>query len=359
MNKALSKENTAMKEQTLRVGLIGSGGIGRHYVNMFKKAGGAAVVAAADVSEKALAEVAKLDPAIVRYTDYRRMLKAGALDAVAVCTPNKLHLAPTLTALNAGLPTIVEKPMAMNASDARRMCAAAKRAGKLLMIGFQWRFHPMAQWVRRAVDQGDFGRILYVRCQALRRRGIPSWGMFGRKEIQGGGPMIDIGVHILEMAHYVMGRPQPISAEGACYTYLGNRKPAALGPWGAWDHKTYTVEDLAVGMLRFRGGASLVIESSFAAHIEKDVWNVTVMGEKGGAQFEPPMLFRDENGVMVNVVPSHLGDTDAFLKKVRHFIACVKNGETCEAPGEDGLAVQKMLDAVYRSAETGRRATIR
>jgi predicted dehydrogenase len=355
---SVAERGRIMSDQKLRVGLIGSGGIGRHYINMFKKAGTASIVAASDVSESALAEVEKMDTSIVRFTDYKKMLKTQALDAVAVCTPNKLHLHPTVDALKAGLPVIVEKPMAMNAGDAQKMCDAAKKSGKLLMIGFQWRFHPMAQLVRRSVDDGSMGKILYVRCQALRRRGIPSWGVFGRKDIQGGGPMIDIGVHILEMAHYMMGKPKPVSANGSCYTYLGNRKPAAVAPWGDWDHKTYTVEDLAIGMLRFENGATLVIESSFAAHIEKDVWNVTVMGEKGGAQFDPPTLFRDEAGHMMNVTPTHLGETDGFIKKVRHFVDCVKTGCACEAPGEDGVAVQQMLDAIYKSSDTGKVATI-
>ena len=345
--------------QDLRIGLIGSGGIGRHYINMFKKAGKAAVVAASDVSTGALAEVEKMDHTIVRFTDYRKMLKEQKLDAVAVCTPNKLHLQPTLDALKAGLPVIVEKPMAMNAADAQKMCNAAKKAGKLLMIGFQWRFHPMAQLVRRSLDSGEMGKILYVRCQALRRRGIPSWGVFGRKDIQGGGPMIDIGVHILEMAHYMMGKPEPVSADGSCYTYIGNQAPEALAPWGAWDHKTYTVEDLAVGMLRFKNGATLVIESSFAAHIEKDVFNVTVMGEKGGATFDPPMLFKDGLGHMLNITPTHLGETDGFIKKIKHFIDCIQTGCPCEAPGEDGVAVQKMLDGIYKSAENSKVAAIR
>jgi predicted dehydrogenase len=343
----------------LHIGLIGAGGIGRHYINMFKKAGGARVTAAADVAEKALAETRKMDDAIRTFKDYRAMLRQAELDAVAVCTPNKLHLRPTLAALRAGLPVIVEKPMAMNAAEAARMCAAAKKARKLLMIGFQWRFHPVARMIRQAVDSGQLGKILYVRCQALRRRGIPSWGVFGRKELQGGGPMIDIGVHILEMAHYMMGAPAPASADGSCYTYLGNRKPAALAPWGPWDWKTYTVEDLAVGLLRFANGATLVIESSFAAHIEKDVWNVALMGDKGGAVFDPPMLFRDEGGYMLNVAPAFAGNEDPFLAKIQHFIACLRDGATCVAPGEDGWMVQKMLDGVYRSAATGKVAAIR
>jgi predicted dehydrogenase len=347
------------RKDGLNIGIIGAGGIGRHYVNMFRKVPGTRVIAAADVSKKALAETAKMDSAIRCLSDYRELLKIREVDAVVVCTPNKLHVEPTVSALASGRPVLVEKPMAMNAAEAARMCKAAQKARRLLMIAFQWRFSPAAQMIRKALDAGKLGRILYVRCQALRRRGIPSWGVFGQKHMQGGGPMIDIGVHNLEMAHYMIGRPAPVSAVGSCYTYIGNRKPEALAPWGGWDYKTYTVEDLAVGMLKFRNGATLVIESSFAAHIEKDVWNVTVMGEKGGATFDPPALHLDDAGYMFNCTPSHVGNWDGFQRKVEHFVDCVRKGVKCDAPGEDGLVVQKMLDAIYQSAEKGKPVAIR
>lgn len=343
----------------LKVGIVGGGGIGRHYMGLFKKVSGARAVAVSDVSDDALAKCKELDAGVACFRDYREMIRHGGLDAIAVCTPNKLHKQPTLDALAAGLPVIVEKPMAMNAREAEEMCRAAEKAKKLLMIGFQWRFHPTAQMIRKAVDAGEFGRILYVRCQALRRRGIPSWGVFGNKELQGGGPMIDIGVHILEMAHYMMGRPKPVAATGSCYTYLGNKPCNAMTHWGPWDHKTYTVEDLAVGMLKFADGATLVIESSFAAHIEKDVWQVAVMGEKRGAQFDPPMLFCDDLGYMFNLTPAFTGTPNTFEFKLQHFVNCVTKNEKCDAPGTDGLMVQKMLDGIYRSAETGKQTMIR
>lgn len=347
------------KSGTIGIGIIGAGGIGRHYINIFKKVKGARVVAAADVNAEALDAAKKLEPSMSCFSHYRDLLKLKEVDAVAVCTPNKLHYQPTLDALAGGRPVIVEKPMAMHARDAAAMCAAARKARRLLMIGFQWRFTPAAQFMRQAIQRGDLGKILYVRCQALRRRGIPSWGVFGRKDIQGGGPMIDIGVHILEMAHYVMGRPKPIAADGSCYTYLGDKKPAAKCAWGAWDHKTYTVEDLAVGFLRFETGASLVIESSFAAHIEKDVWNVQIMGEKGGALLDPPTIFKDDLGYMFNSTPAYLGDGDSFQYKLQHFIDCIASGVACDAPGEDGLVVQKMLDSIYASSTAGKSVPIR
>ena len=340
--------------KTIRIGFIGTGGIARCQAESLKKVPGAEVVAAADMSERALDHFkTQFNPPHV-FKDWRQLLALPGLDAISVCTPNKLHCAPAIAALKAGKHVLVEKPMAMNAREAKDMVAAAKKARRLLQIGFQWRFTPAAQFLRKRVAGGSFGDILYVRCQALRRRGIPSWGVFGRKDLQGGGPMIDIGVHILEMAHFIMGAPKPISASAACYTYLGDKKPDALCSWGKWDHKTYTVEDLAVGFVRFAGGGSLVIESSFAAHIEKDAFTLQIMGTKGGATSDPLQVFTDDKGYMMTAAPAFVGAGDCFEYKMRHFVECVRDDRKCEAPGEDGLAVQQMLDAIYRSADDRR-----
>lgn len=200
--------------------------------------------------------------------------------------------------------------------------------------------------------------MLYVRAQAMRRRGIPSWGVFGQKEKQGGGPMIDIGVHILETAHSMIGSPKPVSALGMTYTYLGNKKPEALPPWGEWDWKTYNVEDLAVGMIKFETGTTLLIESSFAAHIEKDIWNITLMGEKAGANWESSELFTDVNGYMVNSKPSFIGTWDNFSYKMKHWVEVCRDARENECPAEHGLMVQKMLDAIYASSAAGKEVKI-
>ncbi len=343
----------------LRIGFVGVGGIARYQIGLFQKIPGVEVVAAADVSADALAKVKEQFSIGHVTTDWRELVRMKNVDAVSVCTPNKLHAAPTIAALKAGKHVLVEKPMAMNAKEAAAMVAAGRKARRLLQIGFQWRFTPAGQLLMKQRAAGKFGKILYVRCQALRRRGIPNWGVFGQKSLQGGGPMIDIGVHILEVAHAVMGSPRPVTARGSCYTYLGNRKSEALCAWDNWDHKTYTVEDLAVGFLKFADGASLVIESSFAAHIEKDVFTFQIMGTKGGATMDPLKLFGDDSGYMLTSEPAFAGTWDAFDRKLRHFVDCVRDGKRCEAPGEDGLAVQQMLDAIYRSAELDREVVIR
>jgi len=199
---------------------------------------------------------------------------------------------------------------------------------------------------------------MYVKVQALRRRGIPNWGVFGRKDLQGGGPMIDIGVHALEMAHYVMGSPEPVLASGNTWTYMGNKPSEVKSMWPNWDYKTYTVEDLAVGMIRMKNGAMINIESSFAGHIKEDIFNFTIVGEKAGATWEPFQLYHDEAGVMLNSTPAFLPREDVFPQKMRHFVDVVLYDKKCEAPAEHGLMVQKMLDGVYQSAEAGREVKI-
>jgi len=340
------------------VGFIGGGGIGRTHMRYLAQMDDVELIAVADISEKALDQCREEFGFEHCFTDYRELLEIEEIDAVSVCTPNALHHQPTIDALRAGMDVMVEKPMAMNAKEASEMVETAKKTGRLLVIGFQHRFRSNAQMLRRSIDKGVFGRVLYARCQALRRRGIPNWGVFGRKELQGGGPMIDIGVHIVEVAHYLMGAPKPVAAFGSTYTYLGDRKSNVASSRPNWDYKTYTVEDLAVGMVRFENGATLTVESTFAAHIERDVFNFVLMGEKAGCQFDPPTIFKDEAGTMVNLTTGFLPRDDCFEFKMRHFIDCVRTRKPSQAPGEHGLLVQQILDGIYRSAETGREVRI-
>lgn len=233
------------------------------------------------------------------------------------------------------------------------MLDAAKKNKKHLVIAFQHRFDGRAKVIRNAFDQGVFGNVLFVRVQAMRRRGIPNWGVFGRKDLQGGGPLIDIGVHCLEMAHYAIGTPEPEAAIGNTWTYLGNKPSSILSQWPDWDHKTYTVEDLAVGHIRMKNGTVIHIESSFAAHIEKDVWNFQIMGDKGGAVLEPTAIFQDQAGMMLNCTPAFIPKVDIFGHKMRQFVDVCLHNKPSESPAEHGLMVQKMLDGIYASSEKG------
>lgn len=369
MAKGVSTDSLAMKVEKeykgkkFRVAFIGCGGISGTHMAALSKMQDVEVVAGVDILPERLKAFKERWGVEKLYKDWKKMLKEVQPDGVSVCTPNGLHAAPAIDAANAGCHVISEKPMAMNPAECEKMIAAAKKNKKKLVIGFQYRYHPNTQFLKRARDNGEFGNIMFVKCQALRRRGIPNWGVFGQKKLQGGGPMIDIGVHCIEMAHYFMGSPKPVAASGNIWTYMGNKPSKVVSGWPNWDYKTYTVEDLAIGQIRFDTGAILQIEASFVAHIEKDVWNFSFMGTKGGGSWDPPMIFADHHDTMVNTTPYFLGDDTSFdylfTLKLRNWVdGCTKN-TPLEAPGEAGLAVQKMLDGVYRSAAAGKEVVIK
>jgi predicted dehydrogenase len=346
-------------DQTFRIAFIGAGGIAIQQAGLLKKLPQVEVVAAADVSEKSLARWTESVGEMRTFADYREMLAAvPGLDAVSVCTPNGLHARNSVDALEAGLHVLVEKPMALNSIEAQTMVDAARKANRNLVCGFQYRFAPKTQFIKRRIDKGQFGKVMYAHAQALRRRGIPNWGVFGRKSLQGGGPMIDIGVHILEATHYLMGSPRPVSATGNTWTFMGNTASDTISQWPNWDHATYDVEDFAVGTIRFDNGSLLTVEASFVAHVEKDVFNTRLYGERAGANWDTSEVFRDDEGYMTNACGTYLGDWDAFAYKMKHFVEVCRDGRPNECPPEDALAVQKMLDAVYQSAAAGREVAI-
>lgn len=368
--KTVSTESLAMEEEKqytgkkLRMAFIGCGGIAQTHLAALRNMPEVEVVAGCDIDPKRLQIMEEKWGVKKNYKDWKVMLKemAGEIDAIDVCTPNGVHAPAAIDSANAGLHVITEKPMAMTPDECNRMIEAAKKADKKMCIGFQYRYHPNTQFLKRAADEGQFGKVMFVKCRALRRRGIPNWGVFGQKELQGGGPMIDIGVHVIEMAHYVMGSPKPVSASGNTWTWMGNKPSNVVSQWPNWDYKTYTVEDLAIGQVRFENGALMQIEASFCNHIEKDVWNFELVGENGGCSWDPPMIFRDQAGSMVNIAPGFLpqdtGFASLFQVKLQNFVdACLK-GTPMTAPGEAGLAVQKILDGVYRSAEAGKEILI-
>ena len=353
---AMASKTVAKKGPKLRLAIVGCGGISQTHLAALKKMDDVEIVAGVDIVPERLENMKEKWGVKKLYKDWKKMLKEVKPDAVDVCTPNGVHAPAAIDASNAGCHVITEKPMAMTTEECQRMIEAAQKAKKKLVVGFQYRYHPNTQIIKRAIDEGILGNIMYVKCQALRRRGIPNWGVFGRKELQGGGPMIDIGVHVIEMAHYAMGAPEPVSAMGKTWTYLGDKPSQVASQWPNWDYKTYTVEDLAIGQIRFANGALMQIEASFAAHIEKDTWDFTIIGDKGGARWETASVFTDRAGTMINSTPGFIpkGDWDyLFSTKLRNFVEGCLYNKPLAAPGEAGLAVQKILTGVYRSSDNG------
>lgn len=370
----------------LRVGIIGSGGIaeGAHAPGYKALPDDCELVACCDVRpERAEAFAERFDLAHW-YTDYRELLALPELDAVSVCTPPFMHRDATVAALDAGLHVLCEKPMAMNVAEAQDMVAAAERAGKVLTIGHQQRFSPAAQAVKRAVDAGELGDIYYAKTAALRNRGAPTWGVFHIKQLNGGGPLIDIGVHALDVTMWLMGSPRPVAVFGATYMALAHR-PGLQNRMGTINIEEYDVEDLAAALVRFDNGATLMLETSWLLQMtERGASYTQLFGTEGSARLDPFQIVRDVDGAPedvtpelpppapdppqqpkppapaaegapagAEVAPAEEAVTWRRQPSVERFVqAALGRAEPLVKP-EETLNVQRVMDALYRSAETG------
>ncbi len=321
------------------------------------------LVAVADVNEQAARAAAERFRIPHVYTDYRELLRHDNIHLVVVATPNFAHREATIAALEAGKHVHCEKPLARNAREAREMVQAARRTGKLLHVSLQWRFSGVAQFLHKyVVEEGNLGEIYYARAHALRRRGIPGWGVFIDKEKQGGGPLIDIGVHILDTTLWLMGYPKPVSAFGATYTKFGNR-PDVVGLMGQWDYTRFTVEDFAVGLIRLENGATITLESSFCANIQGDEFNVLLLGDKAGV-FADPMcdrpvrIFTEHNRSLYDIQPINIPNINSYHANVEAVVDAVLNNKPAPVPGEHGFYLNAIMDAIYESAETGHEVPI-
>lgn len=349
----------------LKIGIIGSGGIaqGCHIPGYLSMPDLCEIVAVCDVNAETATEAAAKSGGAKVYTDYREMLSKEQLDAVSIATPNKFHWEPTLDALKAGLHVLCEKPLAMNADEARRMCRAAADSGKILQVALQQRFTGPGRFMKSYIDAGYMGDIYYARAQALRRRGVPHWGVFIDKEQQGGGPLIDIGVHILDFTLFLMGYPKPVSASGSTYNHLGTN-PDIVNPWGDYDRSRFTVEDFAVGLIKFDNGATVVLESSFMANCDGDPFRTQLFGTKAGADVnfgasEPIRIYTEQNRQLFNMVPTNIPYVpSAHTAEVQAFVHAILNNEVSPVPGENGLILNAIFDALYKSAETGKEQSV-
>lgn len=340
----------------MRIGLIGAGGIanGAHIPGYKALGAEVEIVACADVNRATAERTAREQGIPGVYEDYNDMLRKEQLDGVSVCTPNKFHAPAVLAALAAGCHVLCEKPPAITADEARSMEAAAQKAGKVLTFGFMFRFSPEVSAAKRFAEAGSLGEIYTGRVTAVRRRGIPGWGVFTSKDLQGGGPLIDIGVHMLDSALYVMGYPEPESVTGVTHTKLGDKEPG-VAPWGPWNYKNYTVEDVCNALIRFKNGAALLLETSFIANIEPmEEMNVRLSGTKAGVKFFPFSVYREEHGTIVNETSAWQPGGNSHQKEVAHFVRCIRGeAEPISTPGE-AVKIQRIIEAIYKSADAGR-----
>lgn len=345
--------------QELRVGIIGAGGIARdvHVPNYLKQGSKIKIVAVADVVKANAESLASKHDIEHVFTDYQEMLNTADLDVVSVCTPNKFHAAASVAAMEAGSHVLCEKPPAMSVEEAEWMAEVSKKTGKILSYGLCFRHTPEVGTLKRFIDADELGEIYAARVHAIRRRGIPGWGVFTNKELQGGGPLIDIGVHMLDTALYLMGYPEPDKVLGVTYQKLGNKKGVGLA--GEWDWENFSIEDMARGMITFKNGASIILESAFAANIEKhDEMSVSLMGDQGGADVFPLKMYQEKHETLIDVTPSHLPNNICYELQIERFINCCLSGEQPISTPEQGVKLQKIINGLYESAEKGEAVTL-
>lgn len=333
----------------LRIGIIGVGGIAQsRHIPAFQNFGEDCVIAAvSDVNKERAQEVASNHNIEKVFEDYHDMFKH--VDAVCICTPNKFHAEITVAALENGVHVLCEKPMALTAEECERMLEASKRTGKVLAIAYHYRFMKNSQAAKKMM--ADVGTPLVTRVKALRRRKVPGWGVFTNKSLQGGGSLIDYGCHLLDLAIWLMGSPKHVEVSGSTYNNL-SKTPNSVNQWGSFDHETFDVDDHVTAYIKFENGASLLLETSWAANILDDEEHVSISGVDGGISVFPLELYTAKNGMLVNSQAAWIpGEDDPGVTQAGNFIdACLGKAELVVKP-EQALQVSQIIDEIYRSAE--------
>ena len=354
-------------EKKIKVGIIGCGGIanGKHMPSLAKIKEIEMVAFCDIIEEKAEAAAKKFGtPDAKVYTDYKELLADKSIDTVHVCTPNRSHSFITIDSLEAGKHVMCEKPMAKTYAEAKAMYEASVRTGKKLTIGYQSRWRGDSLYLKECCENGDLGEIYYARAIALRRRAVPTWGVFLNEYEQGGGPLIDIGTHALDLTLWMMDNYKPKMVVGTKYKKLGDQKNSA-NAWGDWDPEKYTVEDSAFGFVVMENGATVSVESSWALNIaDPEEASTLLAGDKGGADMHDDLrLNYVKNGRQVIETPDFSKGGVAFYEgasndpselEARAFYDAVINDTPVRTKPEQAMVVTQILEAIYESANTGK-----
>ncbi|MBQ1245573.1 MAG: Gfo/Idh/MocA family oxidoreductase [Clostridia bacterium] len=352
----------------VRVGFVGCGAIanGKHMPALAKLPNVQMVAFCDIVRERAEASKARFGtPDAKVYEDYRELLEDKSIDVVHVCTPNRSHSFITVDALDAGKHVMCEKPMAINTAEAQKMLDAAKRSGKKLTIGYQCRQTPEVQYLKKEALAGTFGDIYYAKASAVRRRGVPTWGVFIDEYEQGGGPLIDIGTHSLDLTLWIMNNYKPKHCLGQTFHKLNGITEDQGNGWANWDPAKFTVEDSAFGFVVMENGATIYLESSWALNTLEERGGMTMIcGTKAGGD--------NYNGVRINGVrhnqqytltpkmtPAGAAFNDAIVtgapedvEAAQWINAILEDKDPCVLP-EEAFTITRILEGIYISAKTG------
>jgi len=354
-------------DKRVKVAIVGCGGIanGKH-MPALAKLENVEMVAFCDIVRSRAEEAAsKYGAENARvYEDYRELLEKEELDAVHVCTPNNSHAEISIAALEADCHVMCEKPMAKTAAEAREMVAAAKRTGKKLAIGYQSRYRGDSEYLKQVCERGDLGDVYLAKARALRRRAVPTWGVFLDEEKQGGGPLIDIGTHALDLTLWMMDNYKPKYVVGTVYHKLNKRENAA-NAWGPWDPAKFQVEDSAFGFIVMEDGATIILESAWALNTLFEGEARTILhGTEGGADMEDGLRINGEEFGKLYTKKPVLGTAGvAFYdgksetegdREARLWIESIINDTTPRVLPEQAAVVTEILEAIYVSAREGK-----
>lgn len=351
----------------LKAGVIGLGMGGGHLAGYLAHPD-VEVVAIADRREDRRALLPSRWPTFKGkvYHEGIEMIQKEKLDILSVAVPNNQHAELTIAGLEAGANVLCEKPMAMNAQEAQAMLDTAKRCGKKLGIDFSYRFNPQSRAMKDMIAEGALGNIYYGRSVWLRRAGIPglstsnfntgtgapmgSW--FYDKAQSGGGPLIDLGVHRLDLALWLMGYPEPTWVMASTYDKFGPKWAKQLG-------LEYTVEDLACAMIKFKNGATLELDAAWACNIkEKEQQTIRLLGEEGGMyQYNVNEGYTYEIEYFKQIAgrpfDCKMHDVKPVPNAFTLFADAVRDDTPFLVQPEEGVRVMKLLDAIYKSANSG------
>jgi predicted dehydrogenase len=344
-----------MHRAKLRVGVVGVGGIGiEQHLSGWAKVPFAEVTCLADPSGQALQRASAAVPGAALVEDWRDLVDRTDVDVVDVCTPNAFHAPISLAALRAGEHVLCEKPLATAAADVEALADAAGSAGRVLMAAQQLRFDKAARQFKSLIDAGMLGDVYYARAQWLRRRLVPARPTFAVRRLSGGGPAFDIGVHVLDLACWFMGWPEPVTVSAGLGTFLAGR-PEPRGDWGDWDRGRFDVEDFAAGFVRFANGAVLTLETSWLAfQPERETVKVQCYGTRGGLLWPDGVLVGETDRAPWDL---HLCDTarnPPHHDEILAFAEAVRDDRPSPIPLRETLAGIRVLEAFYRSSEQWR-----
>lgn len=352
--------------KTLKVGVIGAGAIANNHCSGINSHKQAEVVAVADKSRARAKEVAEAHGAAKVYTKWEDLVANADIDAVAIALPNFLHAPVTLGALQAGKHVMLDKPFALNLKEAQQMATLSKKKRRLLMLGMNQRYRPESQTLRALVERGDLGEVYHGKAKWLRRSGCPRFGTwFGEKRLAGGGALLDIGVHLLDLCLYLMDGWKPRSVSGQVYTKFGNRG-LGEGGWGKSDRKkkfTFDVDDFASAFIKMGDGASVELNVSWVLHqADPNVMGVELYGTEAGASAYPTAkLYRygRKDGEYEVVEPQGVKIPCPHGSRQKNWLDAILGNAKPMVTLKEALVVQQILDAIYQSSKSGKEVKLK